>query len=245
MTMAMTAGRPRELNASIRDVPMPRRMQKLPINEKGFPIPAFVAWLDLKEKIYLAPHTPGATRDFRVINPRYMDMVFRKKLCWICGEPLGVFKVFAIGPMCAVSRTTMEPPNHRDCVEYAVRTCPFMVSPRMVRNMKGLADENPSAPGVMIERNPGVYCLWETNDYTRFNVGKDTPGNEGALCRVGKPTRVDWWTERRPATAQEVVASIDSGYPLLFEMAARQGPQSIRELEAQRKEVELLYLPLT
>lgn len=212
-----------ELNAAIRNIPMPARIRPLPISDKGFPIPAFVAWLHPDKDQYMPPYTDGARRDFRVIDPEYMDRCFRLGRCWICGHPTGVHKVFAIGPMCAVNRTTMEPPSHRDCAEYAVKACPFLVKPAARRNYKDMPDGYHAA-GIMIERNPGVTCLWETKAFRRIRA----PG--GALVELGDPARTDWWTQGRRATRAEVLASVESGMPLLMEQAKKEGVAAESEL---------------
>jgi hypothetical protein len=217
-----------ELAEAIRSVAMPPRIAKLPISDKGFPIPAFVAWLDSEGKRYLPPGTFGAKRDFRIIDHAYMDRCYRFSRCWICGEPLGRHRVFAIGPMCAVTRTTMEPPSHRTCAEYAIRTCPFMISPRMKRNPTGNIADHMAIPGFHLDRNPGAYCLYETEHYRRF----DAPG--GMLCTLGNPEKVEWFAEGRKATRAEVVASVDSGFPLLMEMALKDGPEGVKALAVQR-----------
>jgi hypothetical protein len=227
-----------DLAEAIRAVPMPDRLKKLPLSDKGFPIPAFVAWLDIEKKRYLPEGTRGAVRDFLVVNDQYMDRCYRLLRCWICGEPLGRHRIFAMGPMCAVSGTTMEPPSHRDCVEYAARACPFLINPRMRRNEKGLPDDV-SAPGMMIDRNPGATALWETESYHRFQ-----PPGGGLLCRFGEPRRVDWWTQGRPATRAEALAAIDSGMPILLGMARQDGPEGVREIEDRYKRV-LGLLPAT
>lgn len=197
------------LAAAIADIPLPIRMRKLPISDKGFPIPAFVAWLNAEGNTYVREGTPDAVRDFRVINHHHVDRCYRLSRCWICNEPLGVYRVFAIGPMCAVSRVTMEPPSHRDCVEYATRACPFMMRPRMRRNEKDKGYDRSDIPGLHLDRNPGVFCLWQTPIFSRFEA------EGGMLCRLGPPQRVDWISEGRPATRQEVMESIDSGMPFL------------------------------
>ena len=212
-----------KLNAAIADIPMPDRSKKLPVSDKGFPIPAFVAWLAADGASYLPPRTYGAKRDFRVIDPRYMAECFRFSRCWLCGEPLGRYRVFAIGPMCSVNRVTMEPPSHRDCAEYAVKACPFLVKPKMRRNEKDMPIDH-NAPGIMIVRNPGVTALWQTETYKRFNAGN------GQLCRLGEPQRVDWWAEGRKATRAEVIESIESGMPLLMAEAVKDGPDAVKEL---------------
>jgi hypothetical protein len=224
-----------ELAEAIRNIPMPSRLKSLPISDKGFPIPAFVAWMNQDRTSSLPPGTFGAIRDFRVIDPAYMDRCFRFSRCWICGEPLGRHRIFAVEPMCTVSRTTMEPPSHRDCVEYSARVCPFIMRPRMRRNDKELP-EGVGAPGILIERNPGVFCLWETESYVRFRA----PG--GMLCKLGEPAQVDWRTEGRPATRAEVVVSIDSGMPFLMDLAVKDGPDAVAQLKRQREDVER-FLP--
>jgi len=45
----------------------------------------------------------------------------RHKRCWLCGQPLGKFMCFVVGPMCAINKTSAEPPSHRDCALYAVQ----------------------------------------------------------------------------------------------------------------------------
>lgn len=218
-----------KLNAAIGDIPIPKRMQKLPISDKGFPIPAFVAWLAPDKNNYLPVGARGAVRDFRVIDSRYMDACFRMSKCWLCAEPLGRYRVFAIGPMCLVNRTTMEPPSHRDCAEYAVAACPFLSRPKMVRNEKDLPEHH-RMTGTGILRNPGVTALYQTNDYRRFRVG------DGMLCRLGTPERIDWYAEGKRATRAQVKEAIDSGMPILMQDAASEGPEAVAELRKLRAE---------
>ena len=68
--------------------------------------------------------------------------------------------------------------------------------------------------------------MWTTLSYT---VIKD--GRGGALFQVGEPRRVEFFCEGRAATRAEVMASIDSGLPLLRQMAERDGPESVAELQ--------------
>jgi hypothetical protein len=223
-----------DLAAAIQHIAMPPRIARLPMSDRGFPIPAFVAWLDTEGKNYLPQGTRGAKRDFRIIDHTYMDRCYRFNKCWICGEVLGRHRVFVIGPMCAVNHNTMEPPSHRGCAEYAVRTCPFMMQPRMRRNPTGKIEEHMTVPGIHLERNPGCYCLYETEHYRRTHV------QGGMLCRLGEPSRVEWFTEGRPSTRAEVTASIDSGMPFLMTIAAKEGPDAVKELAALRAKVDAL-----
>ena len=80
-----------ELNASIRDITIPRRMRRLPVSPRGFPVPWFVAWL-------------GGVPDFRCIGLGKLVKAIHQHCCWLCDEPLGFWQTYAIGPMCIVKR---------------------------------------------------------------------------------------------------------------------------------------------
>lgn len=200
------------------DEPMPERMRGLPRDHRGFVVPFFVAWLDDQQR-EVTP--PNGVPDFRILSPGRMARCKRDRLCWLCGRKLGRHLVFAIGPMCAATRTTLEPPGHLECAQYGVKVCPFLSRPRMRRNVDDMP-EGHYAPGVSIDRNPGVTALWVTTSYETFRNDATGVGMPGELIRVGDPVRVDWWREGRPATREEVIASIDSGLPVLREIADRQ-----------------------
>jgi hypothetical protein len=201
----------RELNQRIRHLELPDRMKHLPLNDQGFPVPFFVPWIDGKP-------------EFRGFDGEKLGICVRHKRCWLCGEPLGKNMVFTIGPMCAVNRVSAEPPSHYDCAHYAAMACPFLTQPRMRRNEKDMPEHLDPA-GIMLKRNPGCTLLWVTHNYKPFKA----PG--GALFNVGNPVRVEFYAEGRKATHDEVMASIDSGMPILRGMAEKDGPDAVTELE--------------
>jgi hypothetical protein len=200
----------------------PARIAKLRLDKRGYPVPWFVQWMAAGEPCL--PGVAGAEPDFRVIDDDKRRRAYATGLCWICGEPMGIHRIFAIGPMCLINLTTMEPPAHRTCAEYAVRSCPFLTQPKRRRNGEDMP-EAVKADGEMIERNPGVTALVEARSYRRFSDGKG-----GWLIRLIEPTRVDWWAYGRQATVEEVRASIESGYPLLLEPAQDEGADAVNEL---------------
>lgn len=210
----------RELNQRIRHLELPARMRGLPIDERGFPIPYFV------------PYVKGKP-DFRAFDGERRAICVRHKRCWLCGQQLGKYMVFVIGSMCIVSRTSAEPPSHRDCALYAVRACPFLSQPNMRRNEKDLPEHLP-AGGIALARNPEVSILWTSLSYTIF---KDHHGRP--LFNVGNPERVEFFTDGRASTRAEIIASIDSGMPSLRELAL--DAESSAELDkAYAKGMELL-----
>jgi hypothetical protein len=149
-------------------------------------------------------------------------------LCWLCGEKLGKFMCFVIGPMCAINRNTAEPPCHRECAEFAVQACPFMRFPNRKRDEEALPEDGVKAGGdaAMIMRNPGVTLLWITKSYRPYRA------HDGStLIEIGEPVDVAWWAHGRAATRDEVMASIDSGLPILRAMAEKEGKAAIADLE--------------
>jgi len=225
-------------NRSIDTGSMPDRIRRLPISPQGFPTPWFVQWF----KGGKPGHDGEGVPDFRVVSPAKIKRAVDHHLCWICGNTMGVHKCFVIGPMCAVNKINSEPPSHRDCSIFAARACPFLTKPKMVRNMKGMYDDdgNPrfeDAAGVPLDRNPGAVCVWITKTYQPFR-----PPGGGVLFSLGRPEQVFWFAEGRRATRKEVLASIDGGYPLLEEMARAEGPEALAALATQR-EMALALVP--
>lgn len=201
---------------------MPPRIAKLPRNGRGYPVPFFVAWIN------------GAP-DFRVVRPETVRSCDEFKLCWICGEKLGAHACFAVGPMCTVNRTSAEPPSHKDCAEFAVQACPFMLVPQKVRREDDFTRAQNGAPGHMIKRNPGVMALWFVKKWTKFSDGAG-----GQLYNIGEPEAVTWWREGRAATRAEVQESVESGLPLLLNMCQTDSDRAaLREATATAEK----YLP--
>ncbi len=191
---------------------VPDRISKLPML-RGFHVPWFVAKVN-------------GEFDFRIMDHRKLVQATRERLCWVCGEKLGRFKSFVIGPMCAVNRTNAEPPSHRECAEYSAKHCPFLSRPNMKRREDEVTAEGESA-GMAIKRNPGCCAVWTVTDYTVFSDRKG-----GVLFDIGEPVDVDWFAEGRAATRAEVVASLDSGLPIL-EAACETEDTPQRQTEAK------------
>ncbi|HEY1249084.1 MAG TPA: hypothetical protein VGE97_08865 [Nitrososphaera sp.] len=220
------------LNKRMSAIEIPHRISKLPISPDGYPVPWFVQWFrDGK------PCEPGeGVPDFRVMDSVKFRRAMQFRNCWVCGEQLGAYRTFVIGPMCIVNRTSAEPPVHFECGKFSVTACPFLTQPRMRRNEKDMPIDARNPAGEMIRRNPGVICLWITKKYTMIKDG------DGYLFRIGDPTRTLWFAEGRPATREEIMHSIDTGYPILMKMAESEGDKAINQLERQKREA-MQYVP--
>lgn len=194
--------------------PMPPRIAKLPLSDRGYPVPWFVAWLDEDEK---AVERGNGSPDFRVLHPRAATEAWNNKTCWVCGEAMGSYKSFVSGPMCAVNRTSAEPPSHRECAIWSAIACPFLTRPHARRREANLP-KHEEAPGIMLRRNPGVAMVWTTK---RPGLKPDPRG--GMLFDLGKPDSVLWFAEGREATRDEVIESIESGLPALRALVVSPG----------------------
>lgn len=193
---------------------IPKFIESLPLNERGYPVPWFVTWIDGKP-------------EFRVADGRKRYLCVKDKLCWVCGQKLGPSShVFVIGPMCAVNMTTAEPPCHRECAEFSAAACPFLSMPNAKRRECNLPEGSREPDGISIKRNPGVALLWHCRGYEIFSDGKG-----GSLFRIPNPSRVQWWAEGRKATREEILDSINSGLPILHKMADEEGPMSVSYLK--------------
>lgn len=191
---------------------LPRRMKGLPVDRRGYPVPWFVLWVN-------------GEPEFRAIDTAKWKSAVRDRRCWVCGGSLSRWLAFPIGPMCAITRTTSEPPTHRECAEWSIRHCPFLSNPRMVRREGALPPGLHAPAGQPLTRNPGVVCLWMTRSFELFADHQGQP-----LITVGPPEDVTWWAEGRAATLAEVQTSLDDGLPALLAAAKRDGPFAVERL---------------
>jgi hypothetical protein len=208
-------------------VAMPARIKALPKDDRGYPVPYFVTWR-------------GKTPSFPEVDTRKLARCVRFKLCWICGQQLGAFKAFVVGPMCVINRISSEPPSHRDCAIYALRVCPFLVNPRMRRvPFDGNDERRIKPPGIMVERNPGTCVQWMTTSWQFHNAPN------GKLFAMNEPTEIVWWHEGREATAQQAADAFTDGAQLLLEVAHREaGEAGVVEItQAIAKARQLLPAP--
>lgn len=217
---------PRGATERLAAVPMPARIAALARDSRGYPVPRFIDRSADRD----------GQPDFRIMDGAYMIRCVKNRLCWICGDKLGRYMTFPIGPMCAINRNIAEPPSHLECCHYSVKVCPFLSVPEM-RRIERAKPAGTWVSGEMISRNPGAICLWTVEKYRTWK-----PGRGELLFDIGEPVAVEWWARGRRATREEVDASISSGLPFLEERA-REQPGAMDHL-ARSIEIAKRYLPL-
>ena len=189
---------------------LPARVARLPQDKHGRPVPWFVAWID-------------GVPDFRIVARNKVTEAVHFAKCFICGDDLGRWLTFPVGPMCTINRTAPEPPNHKDCAIYAAQVCPFLARPGMRRREAGLPEGHSlttHAPGVAIKHNPGVTAIWTTRSQQPFADGKG-----GLLFQMGDPEEVLWFAEGRPATRPEVLESMAAELAILRDLTTQATPE--------------------
>jgi hypothetical protein len=197
----------------------PLAVARLPKDRHGRPVPWFVAWID-------------GQPDFRIARGDALADAQRFGLCWVCGQPRGRHAAFVVGPMCAVNRVSAEPPSHLPCAVYSATHCPFLITPRMGRRDKHQPEGVVDPAGTMLRRNPGVALVWSSRTWRT-----KPDGMGGVLFDLAEPTSALWFAEGRPATHAEVDASIQSGMPLLMDLAVQEGPRAVTLLAGMAQAV--------
>jgi len=193
--------------------PLPPKMRGLPIDKRGFPVPFFVAMVN-------------GEPDHRVVEPRALQTCVRQNRCWICGNTLGAYKAFVLGPMCAINRISAEPPCHLECAQYAATACPFLTRPHAKRREAGMPEERSAPGGIMLTRNPGVCLVWVTKSFRPMRA------QGGIVFQIGDADSMHWYAEGRAAVREEIEESISGGLPHLVEMAHKDADPdgSLREI---------------
>jgi hypothetical protein len=194
---------------AVADVPKPRGVDRLPVDDRGYPVPWFVSWFSEDGQEL----DPGHGKpEFRIASRRRLVTAVTLRRCWICGRPTGRDVAFVLGPISAITHATSEPPAHVACAEYAAQVCPFLTHPKARRRTAGMPDGTTDPPG-LLRRNPGVALVWGARR-SSWRIRHASP--DGSLTfDIGPALAVRWFTGGRPSTRAEVQASIDEALPEL------------------------------
>lgn len=177
---------------------MPPRVARLPVDARGFPVPWFVSWR-------------GGTPLFPVVDAAKLGVAWTAERCWICGEGLGAWRGWIVGPMSALEGATPEPPSHCECAAFAMTACPHLASADA-----RFSEDAAGAPGHVAQANVSrlrtdATAIW----VTRGRGASAVRANGGVLFRLEPPARLEWWSRRRPASGQAVREAIAAALPTL------------------------------
>jgi len=159
-----------------KNVPVPTRLQKRPLDERGFLI------------TYVTTIGTDGKPDFRIIDHFKVIECIEERICGLCGESIGPLVSLIGGEECVVRRQFSDPPMHPECARYASQVCPFLTN----QNAKYHNRDNPPAgievfslPHISSQR-PKRMAIYTTRAYDimRFR----TPGSRMVHCAI-KPQK--------------------------------------------------------
>lgn len=140
---------------TLRDVEkIPERMKDRP-RYRGLPIP------------YTAYCVNGEP-DFRTVNAQRIADCMENRKCGLCGQRLGLKMYFFGGELCNKNRMFLDPPMHRECIDFAVKVCPYISLSSKEYNMRKPFREN-------VEINPhvstakGRQAIFTSSGYRLYN----------------------------------------------------------------------------
>lgn len=212
------------MNYALRkDLPeLPDRIKALPVGPNGYPVPFFVA-------------SRHGKPDFRLADPLKLIRCVRENLCWVCGQKLGKFKSFVVGPMCTMNSISAEPPSHLECAEFSCKACPYLAKPNMERRR----EKDGSYPGEntigQVLHKPGAMAVWTVD--RAYKPQGQVDGS--VLFHVPEPVSLTWWTEGRLATRAEVLDAFEVSYQRLMADGDTHGIEEVIRL----REKGILMLP--
>ena len=201
---------------------LPDRIGRLPLDRRGIPVPWFVSWRD-------------GTPYFPVIDREKLKTAWAEELCWVCGEKLGSYRGWVMGPMSVIEGATPEPPSHHECAAFSACHCPHLSTPAAKYNET--ADPMPGhAPQVNISRiRSGVVAIW----ITKGRGAAPFAAGSGTLFKLNPPSRIEWYARGRPANRAEVQDAIALVSPVLRDAAEAEHRRAEFERRLEWLEAEL------
>ncbi|GBR23436.1 hypothetical protein [Komagataeibacter nataicola] len=164
----------------IRGVKIPTRCLGLPRLSNGMPIPKFASW-------------KNGVADLTTMNAEYARHAMQFKTCWICGQKLGRHCAFVGGPKSAHAGVYSDFPMHRECAEFAVQVCPFIVYGSNYRKNPTLNTDDMAR---MVDNdNPVIFCVSVASRY-RYEPS--------AGVFVIHPDEQLWFLHGKPATPEQI-----------------------------------------
>jgi len=139
---------------------IPGFLSHLPVDERGYPIPYFVA---------IVKGEP----DFRLLDAAKQKICVDYNKCAVCGKRLvkGLY-YFVSGPIGVNNRISTDPPMHRECAEFSIEACPHLHFEKSRRRDKDII-QHADPHGAQLLDKPEVFIIAQADNY-RFS--KKNPG---------------------------------------------------------------------
>jgi hypothetical protein len=105
-----------------KSIPTPDSMAHLPIDKRGFPVPVIIK------------NDKDGIPNFKINDSKKVLDCITKKLCTVCGKPLGDDKWLVGGIISAFHPygAYNDAPMHKICVDYSMQMCPYLANTKYV-----------------------------------------------------------------------------------------------------------------
>jgi hypothetical protein len=176
--------------------PLPRLLRTRPRDKRGYPIP-FVVLIDR-----------AGLPQFTINDARKVEQCRRKHLCGLCGKRMDDGFWFVGGARCFTHPhgAFVDPPNHYECAEYALRVCPFLAAPNYGKriDLGKMTEASYGTSMAIIAHNsmppaqPERFGLGQTS---RYRLVETSPADPIGLYVVENWQYLEWWRNGEPANA--------------------------------------------
>lgn len=178
---------------------IPKRLLGRPRDVRGYPIP-YIQFVD--------PVT--GEPNFRVNDVEKVLHALKRRLCGLCGQEMGVHIHFIGGPKCVRFGYFLDPAMHRECAEFALRTCPHLARIKGKYNESAVPDYEGYA---LVDSNfvdhskSEIFALMHAKRYT---FGKPN-SRDPLIIKAELPWQdVTWWQGGEVVAEADVPESIRS-----------------------------------
>lgn len=128
------------------------------------------------------------------MDTKFIYQAIGSGLCAICGQPLGRHKAFVGGPKSVGSMAFAEAPFHRDCAEFGLQVCPYVLTGHDHQSNKP-TDEY-IVNNMVDPKNPKIFALVIATKFSFIQSHK--------TFLITEQDSVHWWKHGKPATPEEI-----------------------------------------
>lgn len=179
---------------NIREIPIPPRMAHLPKDPRGYPIPAMVLIDD------------GGRPHFQINDERLRQGCIKADNCVICGRKLFRGRWFVGGPLSAFSERGLyiDPPLHKECMEYAMAVCPYLAAPNYGKEIGTKTLKGRTTSGVGIKVDPTTIAERPDWFVAVMAVGQDYKFATGDFAAFGYDAKDVRYVRHHVGSAREI-----------------------------------------
>jgi hypothetical protein len=164
---------------------IPSRLARRPLDPRGFVIP-YSQFIDADGK-----------PNFRIMDDGRVRECLRRRLCSLCGEPMGRHIFFIGGPLCVANGMFHDPAMHKECAEYALQACPHLA--RSKGRYGPVPDSIPGGARLIVgvmgsDQKAERFAIMHTSDYSATRTADGMP-----LIIAKRPwLDVAYWRDGQP-----------------------------------------------